>query len=493
MSLIDRIKNFIEKKVDYDEISAVGTSKKKLQALGLFIIEAYRSLERHQTITTASALAFKSLVALVPLIFIGIAVASMLGISEHENYVNSFIAAIESKLPDVPELRPLLGVIRGLADKAREIVGLSFIVLFYIAYSLLSNIEKAINVIWQVQRKRRLLNRVVAYLAAIVIIPIMMSFSVYLNSQVEVVTLKMAKSIEETKDEAYKLLVSHLPQNTAEADLESESGIATNPSEESLPESMRQSLAVKLVLGILSLSLTSLAMALLIIFMPYTRVKILPALLGGLCSGIVLESMKLGFSMYVNYAATNLTRLYGSTLLVFPLFLFWVWLVWVVILLGAEIAFNLQNYYDLIVISHLQRKGFDYTLYLAIMVMAYVCSKFYAGRIVTGLTDILAKKYIVPPLVIRNILQKLVDSELLIEVTPEADTYSPARDIAHISVFDIYQAIEGIEFVAPEGIDSRLHRIVGGMICETGEQVESRMADVSFLDLARADLPEVEA
>lgn len=490
MDFMERFRAFVEKYLSYDDIVTPGTPQKRLQSLGLFLIEVYRSVVRHQTVTAASALAFKSIVALVPLIFIGIAVASMLGTSEHENYVNSFISSIESRIPDVPELKPLLGVIRSLADKAREIVGLSFIVLFYIAYTLLANIEKSFNAIWQVERKRRLLNRVVAYLAAIVVIPIMMSFSVYLNSKVEVVTLKMAKSIEETKDEAYNLIVSHMPASATNAEKEQQ---ASQPVEnksvddEDISDEVGQSLTVKVVLGALSLLFTSLAVGLLIIFMPYTRVKFAPALLGGLCAGVVLEVMKLGFSFYVNYASTNLTRLYGSTLLVFPLFLLWVWLVWIVILLGAEIAFNVQNYYDLVTTSQLQKKGFDYTLYLAVMVMSTVCGEFYAGHIQRGITDSLARRYAVPPLVIRNILQRFVDCGLMIEVRQEADTYSPARDIAHITVYDIYKAMDNIEFMAPEEPDSRLHRIVGGLIVDTGEQLAQRLQNVTFLDLARSE------
>ncbi len=498
MNLIKRIKTYIEQNFSYDEVSTLGASKKKLECFGIFLIEAYQSLLRHQTITAASALAFKSIVAVVPLIFIGIAVASMLGTGEHENYVNSFISSIEAKIPDVPELKPLLEVIRGFASKAKEIVGLSFIVLFYVAYSLLSNIEKSFNSIWQVERRRRFINRVVAYLAAIVIVPIMMSFSVYLNTQVETATLKVAKSIEETKDDAYEMITSYLPWydlsvKVTPKDDEISKTDKIEESEEVLEAKEGQSLIVKVVLGLLSLAFTSFAVTLLIVFMPYTPVKLIPAMVGGFCSGVVLELMKFGFAMYVNYAATNLTRLYGSSLLVLPLFLLWIWMVWTVILLGAEVAFNIQNYYDLVASSHLRRKGFNYRLYLAVRVVFYICDSFYKGNVASNTIDTVARAYAVPPLAIRNIVTKLLDHEIIREVKVGNDAYSPGKDIAHLAILDVYTAINDIEFDVPEGVteEDSIHDSVAKVLRGVGKEVDGRLGEVSFLDLVKcAELQE---
>ena len=489
MNLIDKIRLFFEKHISYEDVTGLNSSKKRLQVLGIFIIECYKSIMRHQTLTAASALAFKSIVAIVPLIFIGIAVASMLGTSEHENYVNSFIVSIEAKIPDVPELKPMLDLIRGFADKAREIVGLSFIVLFYVAYTLLANIEKAFNSIWQIDRKRIWINRVVAYLAAIIIIPIMMSFSVYLNSQVEVVTIKMANSIESTKKEAYEMILSHLPIDSSD---DGDTSGGDEPLDNEVMSGQRQSFLVKVVLGGLSLALTSFAVMLLIIFMPFTRVKIIPALIGGVFSGVILELMKFGFSLYVNYAGTNLTRLYGSTLLVFPLFLLWVWMVWTVILLGAEIAFNIQNYYDLVATSHFRRKGYSYNLYLATSIMCYVCTEFYTGEVAVGIIDKLARRFMAPPVLIRKLVLILLDNNLLREVKAEGDAYSPGRDIAHINVLDVFNAINKTEFDSPAGVESRTHDEIKNMLFAAHKDVSIRFGQVTFLDLARSEVVEDE-
>ncbi len=496
MSILDKLKHKFETHVNYEEIPTSDGGRKRLQYLGVFFTECYKSVIRHQTINAASALSFKSIVALVPLIFIGIAVASMLGTSEHENYVQSFISSIETKFPDVPQLQPLLDLIRSFAAKAKEIVGVSFIVLFYIAYTLIANIEKAFNAIWQVQRKRKLLNRLVAYFAAIIAIPIMMSFSVYLNSQVELVTIKVAESIEQTKDEAYALIVSHL--NTAGSQAGGGTAESGGAGEEDGVEAepgltkTHQSFMVKVTLGLLSLTLTAFAVFLLIVFMPYTRVKIFPALIGGFFSGIILELMKLGFSYYVNYSATSLTRLYGSTLLVFPVFLIWVWMVWSVILLGAEIAFNIQNYYDLVTISHIHKKGYHYELYLAVLVMAHICKSFYNGEARANMIDYLAQKFSTPPLIIRNIMVKLLDHGLIREVKTEEDAYTPGRDIAQITVYTIFKAIHKLDLSVPVRGESRIHELLHELFSGVRQEISSKLEAVDFLALVKEDLEDDE-
>lgn len=488
MEFVRKIKKYIEEEVLNDEFVTLEGSKKKIRECFLFYIELYESIKRHQTFNTAAALAFKSIVALVPMIFIGIAVASMLGVTDEQNYVNSFITSLEEKIPDVPELQPLLSLIRGFALKAREIVGLSFVVLFYVAYSLLAYIERSFNSIWQVEVKRKFLNRIVAYLSLVVIVPIMMSFSVYLNSKVETATLKMAHSIEQTKNEAYEMLTTYLPFYDVSVTLtpkdktaqENESDKQNMSGTESYSQ---QPFFVKLVLGVFSFLLTSSAVGLLIYFMPNTHVKVFPAIIGGCCSGIILEAMKFGFSMYVNYAATNLTRLYGSTLLVAPLFLLWMWLVWAVILLGVEISFNIQNYYDLVASRQLKRNNISFTYYLAVRVVYDICEAFYDGKTANNVIDSTARKFVVPPLIIRKIIESLLAGEIIRVVDSDRFALMPGRDIAHLTMYDVYKSINTEKFYLPDEKDDILHRIIGDIVTDTGNKLSSGLQAHSILEL----------
>jgi membrane protein len=76
-------------------------------------------------------------------------------------------------------------------------------------------------------------------------------------------------------------------------------------------------------------------------FVPYTAVKVRSALKGALLAGIIWESIKLPFTLYV----TNVLRIdqvYGQLGFI-PVALLWLYFTWVLVLLGAEVSFCDQN------------------------------------------------------------------------------------------------------------------------------------------------------
>ncbi len=89
-----------------------------------------------------------------------------------------------------------------------------------------------------------------------------------------------------------------------------------------------------------SFIITSLAMFAIYRMVPNARVAMRPALIGGLIAGLLLEVGKRLLGAYVSDALTFRT-LYGSLGLI-PLFMFWVYLMWLVVLFGLEVASTLQ-------------------------------------------------------------------------------------------------------------------------------------------------------
>ena len=83
-----------------------------------------------------------------------------------------------------------------------------------------------------------------------------------------------------------------------------------------------------------------LALTLLYKLMPNTHVRWRPALWGAFVAAGLFETSKWGFGLYVSEALPYL-KLYGAIGLV-PLFLFWLYLAWLIVLFGLEIAFTLQ-------------------------------------------------------------------------------------------------------------------------------------------------------
>lgn len=92
--------------------------------------------------------------------------------------------------------------------------------------------------------------------------------------------------------------------------------------------------------------LTTLVSTLLLIVMyttiPNTRVKLSSAAMGAVIAAIAWEAAKWGFAEYVRFSAGT-ARLYGLIALL-PLFLLWVYLTWMIVLVGLQIANSLQTF-----------------------------------------------------------------------------------------------------------------------------------------------------
>lgn len=76
--------------------------------------------------------------------------------------------------------------------------------------------------------------------------------------------------------------------------------------------------------------------------MPNTRVTLGSAIIGAVVAAVLWESGKWGFTQYLRYSATY-SRFYGSIAVV-PLFLLWVYVTWMIVLLGLSIAHAIQTH-----------------------------------------------------------------------------------------------------------------------------------------------------
>jgi len=93
-----------------------------------------------------------------------------------------------------------------------------------------------------------------------------------------------------------------------------------------------------------SFMLTSTALIFAIKFLPNTHVRWRAACIGGVVSAVLFEASKFGFAAYMDLLGTkdNMTRLYGSVAFL-PVFLLWLNILWLVVLMGVELAFVVHN------------------------------------------------------------------------------------------------------------------------------------------------------
>jgi membrane protein len=171
--------------------------------------------------------------------------------------------------------------------------------------------------------------------------------------------------------------------------------------------------------------LSSLAFIAIYAIIPNTHVPLGYACLGGLFSALLFELAKLIFTLFLRYFPTY-ELVYGAFAAA-PLFLIWVYLCWLIILLGAEWVYALTNY------RYRQRQDKWPDFITALAVVHYCYQQQQRGRAVT--VNAISRQYY--PLnqnqwqVIRRVLLR---ARIIVQV--EQGRYLLARDLAHFSLHE---------------------------------------------------------
>ena len=258
------------------------------ERLQLFSLLAQRFREDRLGMT-AGSLTFTTLIALVPLLTVTLALFTAFPM------FSTFQGALErlflqNLVPDTIA-RPVLSALTQFAGKASRLGAMGLAALAVTALALIMTMDRTLNAIWRVRRPRSLGRRLLIYWAALTVGPLALGASLTLTSTVLSATRVWAGA---------------------------------------MPGSFG------LLLDLVQFLLLVLVTAGLFHFVPNTAVRWRHALAGGLFVGVGIEVAKKGLVWYVG-AVPALTSVYGA-FSILPILLLWVYLLWVVVLLGAVIA-----------------------------------------------------------------------------------------------------------------------------------------------------------
>lgn len=238
---------------------------------------------------TAGSLTFTTLIALVPLFTVMLALFSAFPIFA------SFQGALEKYFVQalVPEAiaRQVLRALTQFSAKARGIGGVGLLLFGATALATMLTIDRALGAIWRVRRPRPLGQRVLVYWGALTLGPLVVGISLTLASYAF---------------SASRGMVAALPG------------------------------ALALVLDLLESALLALAVAALFHHVPNTWVRWRHALAGGVFVALAIELAKAGLAWYLE-SVPSLSAVYGTFATV-PILMLWIYLAWVIVLLGAVIA-----------------------------------------------------------------------------------------------------------------------------------------------------------
>jgi membrane protein len=227
--------------------------------------------------------------------------------------------------------------------------------------------------------------------------------------------------------------------------------------------------------------LVSLLFAFLYVFMPNTRVSSFAALVGGIVAGSVWQFTQWGYLRFqANVGEYN--AIYGA-LAQLPVLMAWFYLSWVVVLLGAEITYGVQNL-GIYTIDRLVRQSAGRRLddYVALAVCAELARGAATGGTQAG--DI-AERIGVPPRIMSTLLDRLRRGGV-VTMDQRAGQWSLARPASKLGASTLVSIVEG---TVPDGIrhvDANLGERIRDLLQRAAIARDGVLAEVTIADLAIA-------
>jgi membrane protein len=269
--------------------------------------------------------------------------------------------------------------------------------------SLLDQIERSFNHIWQISSGRPWYRKLTDYITIMLIAPVFL----ILSSSITV-------------------LVS-----TSLSDLIAKSSIL---------DSLKP--MVSFLIKFAPYILTWIYLTILFMIMPNTKVKFKPALVSGIVAGTILQILQW---LYIDlqFGISKLSSIYGSFAAI-PLFIIWLQSSWVILLLGAELSFANQNVsrYEFesesLNVSQHQKRA------LSLMIMNMIIRNFSAGDKPVR-AEMITYSLKIPVRLVRDLLEDLNKSGL-VSVIHENEhkewLYQPALDINKLSVSFVLKRLD---------------------------------------------------
>lgn len=238
---------------------------------------------------TAGSLTFTTLISLVPLVTVMLAVFTAFPMfSTFQVSLQKYF--LQSLVPD-SIAKPVLGALTQFALKANRLGAVGLIVLVFTALALMLTIDRTLNNVWRVRKPRPIAQRVLVYWAAVTLGPLVLGVSLTMTTYM----LPSARG-----------MVASLP------------GV------------------LSFLLNALQFTVLAGAMASLFHYVPNTHVRWRHALAGGVFVAFGFEIAQRLLAWYLG-SVPAYTNIYGAFATV-PILLVWIYLGWVIVLLGAVIA-----------------------------------------------------------------------------------------------------------------------------------------------------------
>lgn len=405
---------------------------------GRYIYALLRDFAEGELSLRAMSLVYTTMLAIVPFLAFSFALLKGLGVHHDlEPLLLRFLEPIGDRAEEITQ--DVVGFVDNISGSVLATVSIG--VLLLTALSMAQKVESSFNFVWRVDRPRNLALRFAEYLSVMFVGPLVMSIAMGLMA-----TLRSATLL--TKLRAIE------PVGAWIAD----------------------------VADYGSYLLVIVAFTFLYLFVPNARVRFKPALFGGLFAGAAWAAGGLLFTRLVADASRAAAIYSGFAIVIVAMF--WLYLSWLILLLGAQLTFYLQNPEYLrdgqrtVAISNELRER------LALSIMLLVGRDF-AAPSHGWRTPSLAARIRVPRHCLEPVMAALKHAGLLGETIEQR--LIPARDPRHISIAEILSSVRKSPGERAIDASENWSAAIGALTQSIDEAIVGAVGERTLADLVDQD------
>ena len=353
-----------------------------------------RDLRDGQLSLRAMSLVYTTVIAIVPFLALSFSVLKGFGLhNEVEPALLEGLISLGDKRFDI--VSNVMGFIDNIKVGVLGAVG--FALLIYSVISMMHKIEKSFNYTWQIKRDRSMSQRFRDYLSVIFVAPLMIFLSAAITTSANT-----------------GVVVTYIESLPAGSDF------------------------VSFISTLIPYLIMSWGFAFIYMFLPNTRVRLLPAFIGGLVTAVIWKLMGWGISTFVANSASSIA-IYSAFASIIILMV-WMYMGWLVLLVGASVSFYNQNpQYILIRRDNVYLNGED-SESLALSLL-YLIGLNYQKSLPAWESEAVAKQLGVAPHLVDDMLDFLEALNYIVRAGESSAKIYPAQPIDKICIGQVLREL----------------------------------------------------
>jgi len=385
----------------------------------------------------AMGLVYTTLLSLVPLLAVSFSVLKGFGV---HNQVEPMLLHMLEPLGDqgVEITNKIIGFVDNVNVKV--LGSLSLVFLFYTVISLLTKIEQALNNTWRIREYRGIMQRITKYISVIMVGPVLIFTGIGLTASVSTSTVANA--------------------------LASMEGFGT---------------LIWIASKLASFLLIAGAITFIYILVPNEKVKITSAFTGAVVAALLWKLTGWLFASFVA-GSVKYSAIYSSFAVII-IFMIWLYLSWLILLVGASVAFYHQHPERTSSRQQFIRLSSRLREKIGLLVMLRVGQSFHQD------SEKLTKQQLSRNLDIATdaldlVIRPLEKHGLLTESCDNSRVYLPGKSLDHINIRDIWDAVRSAQestYLNPDNVAS--DRSVDSLLQNINASINNSLGDMTLLDL----------